>query len=64
MASGTDYRAKAQQFLRMAAETTDPLAATLSRMLAEDYLALAEQYKTHPVGQQQQQIQPREPEDK
>ena len=43
----------------MAAETTDSVAATLLRILAEDYDELAKE--AAPVGQQQQQIQPKEP---
>src|SRR6516164_5605669 len=49
-----NFRAKARECLKTAAETTDPLAATLLRMLADDYTALAEE---EAVGQQQQQIQ-------
>ena len=45
----------------MAAETTtDSVAATLLRMLAEDYLELAE---IEAAGQQQQQIQPKKSEE-
>ena len=54
MPSSEDFRAKARECLKTAAEATDPLAATLLRMLAEDYTALAEE---EAVGQQQQQIQ-------
>jgi len=47
----------------MAAETTtDSVAATLLRMLAEDYFELAEKTDA-PVGQQQQQIQPKKSEE-
>ena len=53
MPSSEDFRAKARECLKAAAEATDPLAATLLRMLAEDYTALAEE---EAVGQQQQQI--------
>jgi hypothetical protein len=60
MPSSEDFRKKARQCLDMAAErTTDSVAATLLRMLAEDYLELAKE--AAPVGQQQQQIQPKKP---
>ena len=36
------YRAKGQQCLKMASEATDSVAATLLRMLADDYFDLAE----------------------
>ena len=63
MPSSEDFRAKAQRCLDMAAETTtDSVAATLLRMLAEDYFELAEKTDA-PVGQQQQQIQPKKPEE-
>ena len=60
MKKGEDYRAKAQECLKMAADTTDRLAATLLRMVADDYLDLAEK---EAGGQQQQQIQPKKPEE-
>jgi hypothetical protein len=56
MPGSEDFRAKAQQYLQMAAEVTDPLAVMLLRMAAEDYLERAEK-----AGQQQQQIQPKKP---
>jgi hypothetical protein len=56
MPSSEDFRAKAQQCLHTAAEATDPLAASLLRMLADDYLELAAK---EAAGQQQQQIQPK-----
>jgi len=60
MPSKKDYRAKAEECLRVASETTtDNVAASLLRMLAEDYLALAD---GHGSITQQQQIQPKEPE--
>jgi hypothetical protein len=60
MISNEDFRAKAQRCLEMAAaETTDRVAATLLRMLADDYLALAEK-DAAPVVQQQQQIPTKE----
>jgi hypothetical protein len=52
-----DFRAKAQQYLEMASEATDRVAATLLRMLAKEYFDLAEKAAA-PVVQQQQQIQP------
>ena len=61
MPSSEDFRKKAQQCLDMAGETTDSETATLLRMLAEDYVELAKE--AAPVGQQQQQIQPKKPED-
>jgi hypothetical protein len=61
MPSSEDFRKKAQQCRDIAArETTDIVAATLLRMLAEDYLELAE---IEAAGQQQQQIQPKKPEE-
>ena len=61
MPPSEDFRKKAQQCLDMAArETTDRLAATLLRMVADDYLDLAEK---EAGGQQQQQIQPKKPEE-
>ena len=47
---------------RTAAEATDPLAATLLRMLADDYWELAEK-EAVAMGQQQQQIQPKKPQE-
>ena len=60
MPSSEDFRAKARECLKTAAETTDPLAATLLRMFADDYLELAEK---EAAGQQQQQIQPKNADD-
>jgi len=64
MPSPEEYRAKAEECLRMASRTTDALAASLLHMAADDYMALAE--GREPVVQQQQQIQSenREAEDK
>ena len=58
MTSAEQYRAKAKDALRMAAETTDELAVTLWRVLADDYLQLANE-AGNPVVQQQQQPQPK-----
>ena len=60
MPSEKDYRARAEDYLRMASDATDPVAATLLRMLADDYFELANAPKA--VVTQQQQIQPKEPE--
>jgi hypothetical protein len=61
MPSSEDYKAKAHNCLDIAEQTTDAATASLLRMLAADYFELAEQAGT-PVGQEQQQIQPKEPE--
>jgi hypothetical protein len=47
--------------MRMAAECADPEIAAVLRILAADYLSSADAIE-RPVGQQQQQIQPKEPE--
>jgi hypothetical protein len=57
-----DLREKAQRFLALAGEARDPEIAQLFRLLAADFLDLAQTVK----GQQQQQIQPgqaKKPED-
>jgi hypothetical protein len=56
MSQKADYRAKAEECLRVASETSDVGAASVLRRLAADYLDLAER-----TSQQQQQIQPNEP---
>ena len=61
MSTQSHYRRLAQNCMRMAAECADPLVATSLRILAADYLSRAEAIE-RPVGQQQQQIQPKEPE--
>ena len=43
MVSSNDYRAHAAECLRMASEVTDKAAASWFRLLAADYLELAEQ---------------------
>ena len=58
MGSRDDYRAAAQRYLQMAAEATDPEIASLLRMLSEDCLEQA----AGTSAQQQQQIQPKDPE--
>jgi hypothetical protein len=59
MPASEDFKAKAQRCLETAAETTDTVTATLLRMLADDYLALADQArKPEPIVLQQQQIRP------
>jgi hypothetical protein len=58
MPSIEDLRVKAQQYQQMATETTNSLAATLLRIVAEDYMELAEK-----EAARQQQIQPEKPEE-
>ncbi len=60
MTSEKDYRTMAEEYLRMASDATDSVAATLLRMLADDYFNLAK--TSQAVVTQQQQIQPKEPE--
>ena len=60
MTSEKNYRAMAEEYLRMASDATDSVAATLLRMLADDYFNLAK--TSQAVVTQQQQIQPKEPE--
>jgi hypothetical protein len=59
MPSPEELRAKAREYLRLASESTESVAITLLRMLADDYFAIA---NAQPITQQQQQIQPKEPE--
>jgi hypothetical protein len=59
MAMQDDYRKRAAEFLKMAAEVTDPSAKYLLRLAAEDCLALAQQTEPAPVVQQQQQLPPK-----
>jgi hypothetical protein len=47
--------------MKMAAGCTDPEIANALRILAADYLSSAKAIE-RPIGQQQQQIQPKEPE--
>jgi hypothetical protein len=67
------YRRLAQQYLDTPLGTLPPHARTAVREMAETWLRLAEEYEkrlitpagpseAQPVGQQQQQIQPKEPE--
>ena len=58
MPSIEHLRVKAQQYQRMATGTTNSLAATLLRIVAQDYMELAEE-----EAARQQQIQPEEPEE-
>jgi hypothetical protein len=58
MPSSEALRAKAQQYQQMANGTANGLAATLLRIVAEDYLELAEE-----EDGRQQQIQPEKPEE-
>ena len=55
------YRAKAEEALQAATDTTDNVTASLLRMLADDYMQLAEE-ATKTVVQQQQQVQPKDQE--
>jgi hypothetical protein len=48
--SGNDYRAHAEECLRMASEVTNQAAASWFRLLAADYLELAEQEISQGVG--------------
>ena len=57
MPSIEHLRVKAQQYQRMATGTTTRLAATLLRIVAQDYMELAEEEAVR-----QQQIQPEKPE--
>jgi hypothetical protein len=57
MPSAAEYRAKAEECLGAASEATDNVAASLLRMLADDYFDLAKA-AAKPVAQQQEQIQP------
>ncbi len=52
-----NYRELAIRYLAMADEGVDPEISRLLRLLAADYLELAQKQQ----GQQQQQIQPKEP---
>ena len=58
MPSIEHLRVKAQQYQRMATGTTNSLAATLLRIVAQDYMELAEEEAVR-----QQQIQPEKPEE-
>ena len=61
MSTQSNYRRLAENCMRMAAECGDPEIASALRILAADYLSSADAIE-RPVGQQQQQIQPKEPE--
>ena len=61
MPSIEDLRVKAQQYQQMATGTTNSLAATLLRIVAEDYMELAELAEKEAARQQQ--IQPEKPEE-
>ena len=61
MSTQSHYRRLAENCMRMAAGCTDPEIASALRILAADCLSSAEAIE-RPVGQQQQQIQPKEPE--
>jgi hypothetical protein len=59
MPSSEDLRVKAQHYQQMATGTTNSLAATLLRIVAEDYMELAEEEDVR-----QQQRQPEKPEER
>ena len=61
MSTQSHYRRLAENCMKMAAGCTDPAIANALRIVAADYLSSAEAIE-RPVGQQQQQIQPKEPE--
>src|ERR1700730_4971772 len=60
MSTQSHYRRLAENCMRMAAECADPEIASALRIMAADYLSSADAIE-RPVGQQQQQIQPKEP---
>jgi hypothetical protein len=60
MSTQSHYRRLAENCMRMAAGCADPELASALRILAADYLSSADAIE-RPVGQQQQQIQPKEP---
>ena len=63
MSSAHDHRVKAKRFLQMASEAGDAETADALRVLAASYLETAQEMEaSRPVGQQQQQIQPKESE--
>jgi hypothetical protein len=51
-----DFRARAQRYLALAAESRDPEIGRLLQLLAADFFELAPE----PKSQQQQQIQPQD----
>jgi hypothetical protein len=61
MDSPAQYRARAEYFSKLASEAIDPVAASMLRLAAAECIGLAEQAEKGTV-QQQQQIQPKEPE--
>ena len=61
MSTQSNYRRLAENCLRVAAECPDPALAGALQILAADYLSSADAIE-RPAGQQQQQIQPKEPE--
>jgi hypothetical protein len=60
MSAQDHFRRLAEHCMRMAAHCSDPEIASALRILAADYLSSADAIE-RPVGQQQQQIQPKEP---
>ena len=61
MPTTSDYRRRAERCSRLASTTVDTAIAASLRQLAADNFAMAEEGNAH-VAQQQQQIQPKEPE--
>ena len=61
MSTQSHYRRLAENCMRMAADCGDPEIASALRILAANYLSSADAIE-RPVGQQQQQIQPKESE--
>jgi hypothetical protein len=57
VSSSDEYRRKAQRYLEMAKAADDPIFATSLRLLAADFLHLAEQMAKEETDQP---IQPRE----
>jgi hypothetical protein len=55
------HRARADYFLKLASEAIDPVAAGMLRLAADECLGLAEKAARGSI-QQQQQVQPKEPE--
>jgi len=63
VSSAQDHRQKAKRYLDMANDCSDPHAAEALRILAASHLASAQEFEAAaPVAQQQQQIQPPDPE--
>jgi hypothetical protein len=63
MSTQSNYRRLVENCMRIAAECGDPEIAGALRILAADYLSSADAIEPAPLGQQQQQIQPKESEE-